>query len=66
MAGSKKKVKQIKEPKGNCINQGGNPEQYYLRYPSWNFSSCDKEKWSLFSDTARGIFWNEILPHFQD
>lgn len=29
MAGSKKKVKQTKEPGGNYIVQGGNPEQYY-------------------------------------
>jgi len=65
MADSKKKVKQKKEPRGNYIGQGGNPDQYYSQHPAWNFSCCDREKWSIFSDEARRIFWNELLPHFQ-
>lgn len=65
MADSKKKVKQTKSPKENYISQGGNPEQYYLQNPSWNFSGCDKEEWSLLSDEVHTIFWNEILPHLQ-
>lgn len=65
MAGFKKNVKQTKEPKGNNIGQGGNPDQYYSQHPAWNFSSCDKEKWSLNSDEVHEIFWGEILPHFQ-
>lgn len=65
MAASKKKVKQLKEPKGNQIGQGGNPDQYYSQNPSWNFSSCDKEKWSINSEAVREVFWDEILPHFQ-
>lgn len=65
MAGSKKKVKQTKEPGGNHIVQGGNPEQYYSQHPAWNFSSCDKEYWSLYSDEVRKIFWDELLPHIQ-
>lgn len=65
MADSRKKVKQIKEPRGNYIGQVGNPEQYYSQHPAWNFSSCDKEQWSFFSEAAREIFWSEILPHFQ-
>ena len=65
MAGSKKQVKQTKQPKGNKIGQGGNPDQYYSEFPSWNFSSCDKEKWSIFSSPVKEIFWSEILPHLQ-
>ncbi|MBQ9990241.1 MAG: hypothetical protein IJP31_04790 [Lachnospiraceae bacterium] len=65
MAVSKKKVKQEKEPRGNSIVQGGTPEQYYLHHPSWNFSSCDKEKWSLNTAEVHEIFWKEILPHLQ-
>lgn len=65
MAVCKKKIKQAKEPKGNSIGQGGNPDQYYSQYPAWNFSSCDKENWSLYSDGVRKIFWDEILPHIQ-
>lgn len=65
MAAYNKNVKQSYKPKGNQVLQGGNPEQYYSQHPAWNFSSCDKEYWSLHSDGARGIFWNEILPHFQ-
>lgn len=65
MAGYKKKVKQAKVPGGNAIVQVENPNQFYLQHPAWNFSSCDKEKWSLFSKAARDRFWDEILPHFQ-
>ncbi len=65
MAVSKKRVKQVKEPKGNQIAQGGNPEQYYSQHPSWNFSSCDKLYWSLHSDEVHEVFWEEVLPHFQ-
>ena len=65
MAVSRKKVKQAKEPKGNQIGQGGNPDQYYSQHPSWNFSSCDKEKWSINSEEVHEIFWNEMLPHLQ-
>lgn len=64
MAGSKKVI-QTKIPKGNRISQGGNPEQYYTQSPSWNFSSCDREKWSINSEEVHMIFWNEILLHFQ-
>lgn len=65
MAGSKKKVKQVKVPDGNKIVQSGNPDQFYSQHPAWNFSSCDKEKWSLFAKSAQERFWDEILPHFQ-
>lgn len=65
MADSRKKVKRTKEPKGNQIGQGGNPDQYYSQYPSWNFSSFDKEKWSINSNEVHEVFWDEILPHFQ-
>ena len=65
MADSRKKVKQTKNPEGNNIGQGGNPDQYYSQHPAWKFSSCDKEKWSLNSDEVHEIFWSEILPHSQ-
>lgn len=60
-----KRIKQTKFPKGNNIGQLENPEQYYAQLPSWNFSSCDKEKWSIYSAEVHKVFWNEILPHFQ-
>lgn len=68
MAESKKRVKQVRQiekPKGNSIGQGGNPDQYYSGHPAWNFASCDKENWSIYSDEVREIFWDEILPHIQ-
>lgn len=52
-------------PKENHIVQGGNPEEFYKHHPSWNFFSCDKDKWSLFSEEVRNIFWGEILPYLQ-
>jgi len=65
MGDYRKRVKQGKEPKGNHINQKGNPNQYYLLRPAWNFSGCDKEKWSLLAEKVREIFWKEIFPRFQ-
>lgn len=65
MAASKKSIKETKTPKGNQIGQGGNPDQYYSQYPAWNFSKCDKEKWSINSNEVHKIFWNEIFPHLQ-
>ncbi|MCI8354169.1 MAG: hypothetical protein HFI47_03665 [Lachnospiraceae bacterium] len=65
MADCKKKIKPHKTPKGNNIGQGGNPDQYYSQRPAWNFSSCDKEKWSIYSKAVQNIFWDEILPHLQ-
>lgn len=65
MAGSKKKVRQKADPKGNHIVEGGNPDEFYTHHPSWNFFSCDKDKWSLFSEEVKNIFWSEILPHLQ-
>lgn len=62
----KKKAKHIKEPLGNHIAQKENPEAYYSEKPSWNFSSCDMEKWSLYSPEVQQIFWDEILSHFRD
>ena len=66
MAESKKKVKQIKEPEGNRIGQGGNPDRYYSEHPSWNFSSCDKKYWELNCEGVHKIFWDEILPRLQE
>lgn len=65
MAGSNKKIRQTKEPKGRRIDQGGNPDQYYSQCPTWKFSNCDKENWSLQSNEVQEIFWDEILPHLQ-
>lgn len=56
MAGSKK-VNQQQIPMGNTIPDINNPVQYYAQRPSWNFSSCDKEYWSLYSDDVRKMFW---------
>lgn len=66
MAGYKKKIKQIKEPTGNSISQGGDPDQYYSKYPSWNFASCDKDLWCFSSDRCGELFWIEILPYLQN
>ena len=66
MAASKKKVKVEKIPKDRYIGQGGDPDQFYRQKPSWNFSSCDKEKWSINEEDVHKIFWNEILTHLQN
>lgn len=69
MAGSKskdKKVKFKKEPKGERVVQRENPEEYYSQNPSWRFSTCDKERWSIFQKEVVDVFWEEIWPRLQD
>lgn len=66
MAASKKKVKVEKIPKDRYIGQGGDPDQFYEQKPSWNFSSCDKENWSINKEDVHKIFWKEILPYLQN
>lgn len=66
MVASKKKVNQTKQPKSNYINQGGNPNQYYSKFPSWQFLNCDKEYWSISSKECRNYFWNEVFPFLQN
>lgn len=61
-----KKVKQKDIPEGNAVKVSANPDSYYSKHPSWNFQSCDKECWSIFSDKVRELFWNELLPRMQD
>lgn len=65
MVDSKSRVKRRGVPKDRKVEIRNNPDQYYQCYPSWNFSSCDKEKWSLWEDSVRDIFWDEILPRLQ-
>jgi len=55
MAGSKKIIKQVKEPKDNLIIHNENPDKYYMQHPAWNFSSCDQIRWSLFSENVQKI-----------
>jgi len=64
-AKKQKKVIQSQSPKGKIILDGGNPNQYYSSHPSWNFSSCDKKKWSIWATETKDIFWSEIFPHLQ-
>lgn len=66
MAACKKKaVKQARQPIDRKATAERNPDQFYGRHPAWNFSSCDKEFWSLDAAEARLLFWDEILPRFQ-
>lgn len=66
MAACKKKaVKQAKQPIDRKAIAEKNPDQFYKQHPAWNFSSCDKEFWSLDAVEARLLFWDEILPRFQ-
>lgn len=53
-----KTVRQIEEPKGKHICQGGNPDAFYSEHPAWCFRFCDNAMWCLSND----LFWNEILP----
>ena len=62
MADSKSRVKKKGDPKERQIINCNTPNQYYHSFPSWNFSSCDKEKWSLWENAVQEIFWIEILP----
>lgn len=66
MAASKKKVKMEKVPNDKYIGQGGNPDQFYDQKPSWKFSWCDKEKWSIKEENVQKVFWDEIFPHLQN
>ena len=66
MAACKKKaVKQAKQPVDRKAATERDPDQFYRQHPAWNFSSCDKELWSLNAAEARLLFWDEILPRFQ-
>ena len=66
MAACKKKaVKQAKQPQDRKATAERNPDQFYGLHPAWNFSSCDKEFWSLDALETRPLFWDEILPRFQ-
>ena len=66
MAACKNKaVKQAKQPIDRKAIAKKNPDQFYKQHPAWNFSSCDKEFWSLDAVEARLLFWDEILPRFQ-
>lgn len=69
MAGSKnKKEVRLKEspifPRKKT-KLGGVPDSYMDKYPSWSFKTCDKEQWSIFSDSVRAIFFEEIIDKFQ-
>lgn len=66
MVASRKKVKQSQNPRGNSIGQGGNPDKFYEEKPSWNFSSCDKQCWNIYSDNVQALFWEEIFPYLQN
>lgn len=67
MAASKrrKQIKQHFDPEDKKVGQRENPEKYYNMNPAWNFSTCDNEKWSLFSEESQIVFWDEIMPHLQ-
>ncbi len=66
MAASNKRIKNNKAPQGNKILTGGSPDKYYNSHPSWRFSTCDREAWSLFSTKPKDIFWDEILPRLKN
>ncbi|MBR5565615.1 MAG: hypothetical protein IKW08_05545 [Roseburia sp.] len=67
MAGSKKnkQIKQKEIPKGKCIAQGGNPEQYYIENPAWSFASADPDKWSFTQEHIGELVWTEIFPRLR-
>ena len=65
-AKKEKKIKQKFSPEGNVVKSIVNPDAYYREHPSWNFYSCDKEKWSMYSSDVKKIFWKEIFPRLQE
>lgn len=63
MAVSKRKeIKQKETPKGKIIAQGGNPEQFYSKNPSWTFANSDLDMWAFSKDHVGELIWEEILP----
>ncbi len=65
VACKKKTIKQAKQPVDRKAATERDPDRFYRQHPAWNFSSCDKELWSLNAAEARLLFWDEILPRFQ-
>ncbi len=64
-----KKEKIIKKkfsPEGNVVKSVVDPDAYYGEHPSWNFNSCDREEWSIYSSEVRTLFWGEIFPRLQE
>lgn len=61
MGGSKKnkevRVKELPPLSQKTTKLGGEPNSYMDKYPSWSFKTCDKEQWSIFSESVRAIFF---------
>lgn len=59
MAASKK-VRKSEGPK-----KEGNPDDFLIKHPSWNFSRCDIDtncKWSFNHARLNEEFWTQIFP----
>lgn len=67
MAASKRKqVGQNQFPKGQTVGQTEDPSRYYRENPSWNFNTCDREKWPFTEEGVKDAIWTEILPKLQE
>lgn len=64
MAHSKKEKipKNTKDPGQKSIRNDKDPNQFYSFHPAWNFGTCDKKMWSLYSDEVKALFWEELMP----
>lgn len=66
MAASNKRVRKAVTPRGKIIPSNNDPDKFYTEHPSWRFSSCDNEMWSLLSLDSQKLFWEEIFPRLKD
>lgn len=64
-ASKKKKVIRFKDPENKSVVQRCDPDAYYQEHPSWSFSSCDSNLWSLTSAESKNLFWVEIFPRLK-
>lgn len=67
MARSKDKIVRQKEiPKGRRIVEGGDPDSFYQKKPSWVFNTFDTAMWSLSKETVGDALWDEIIPYLKN
>ena len=63
MAASKKKPKIKDVPSARSVGRREDPDGYFSLYPSWRFSSCDREEWRI--EDAPEVFFDKVLPYLK-
>lgn len=64
--GSKKHIKQDKQPGTRSIVKEKDPDSFYAKKPSWCFCNCDEEKWVFGKNHIGEYFWETVFPRLKD